>query len=265
MAEVERRAVLGPEFHVALIGADEQAEPFLAQIIFAVAVGDRRQPAAHGGDFGNGLGDEILVLGRDQRQLQAGHGGDLAAPQAGGVDHPLRADLARRRTHDPAAVGLSFRGDDRGEAMDLGATLARTGGVGGGDAGRVDIAAFGFIHDAAYAVEIDQRMQPLRLVARDLIKIHLVAPRLRFLQPQLMLARLGLGEIERARLEDAAALAGLGLQLLVERHCVMLQAADVGRVMQAMDVGGGVPGRAGGELVAFQEDDIGPAMLGQMI
>ena len=59
-----------------------------------------------------------------------------------------------------------------------------------------------------------------------------------------MLALLGLGEIEGAGLENAASMAGLLFQLLVERHRVVLETACIGRVVQAVDVGGRMPCRA---------------------
>ena len=78
VAEVQRRAVLGPELHIAFVGADQQTQPLLAQIVLAVAVGDRGQAAAQARDLGDRLGDEILVLGGDQRQVEAGHRRHLA-------------------------------------------------------------------------------------------------------------------------------------------------------------------------------------------
>ena len=45
----------------------------------------------------------------------------------------------------------------------------------------------------------------------------------------------------------------------------MLKARDIGHIMQAMDIGSGVPGRTRGELIAFQQDSLSPAELGQMI
>ena len=63
MGEIQRRAVFSPELQIALIGADQQALPFLAQVIFPIAVCNRGQTAIHRRDFGDGFGYEILVLG----------------------------------------------------------------------------------------------------------------------------------------------------------------------------------------------------------
>src|SRR5689334_5687395 len=112
--------------------------------------------------------------------------------------------------------------------MDLSPALTRARGIGHGDAGGVDIPALRLVHDATYAIEIDQGVKPFCFAPVNLIEIHLVTAGLRLLQPQLMLARFRLREIKGARLEDAATLAGLLLQLLVKRHRVVLEPADIG-------------------------------------
>ena len=265
MREIERRAVLGPEPHVALIGPDQQALALLSQVIFAVPVRDRWQAPVHPGDRGNGLGHEILVLGRLQGQLDAGQPRHLARPQPGGVDHPRRADLALRCLDDPCAVRLGPRGRHRRETMDLCAPLPRPDGIGIGHTRRIDIAAIGLEHDGPDAVEIDQRVQPLGLVPRNLVEIHPVKPGLGGLKAQLMRAVLGLRKVQAAGLKHAAALPRLGLQIVVKRHRVMLQTADVGAVMQPVGVGRRMPGRSARQLVALQQHHVAPAKLCQMI
>lgn len=122
-----------------------------------------------------------------------------------------------------------------------------------------------FEHDAADAGEIDQGVEAFRLVPRHLMEVHPVVARLGGLQAQLVFPCLGLRQIQAAGLKDAAALAGFGLQLFVKTHRVMLQPADVGAVMQPVNVRRRVPGGARGQLGPFQEDDIRPAKLGQVV
>jgi hypothetical protein len=177
----------------------------------------------------------------------------------------LRADLALGCADDPTAVGLLLGGGRGREAMDLSPALTRARGIGHGDAGGIDIPSLRLVHDAAYAIEIDQGVKPFCFASVNLIEIHLVTAGLRLLQPQLMLARFRLREIKGAGLKDTATLAGLLLQLLVKRHRVVLEPADIGGIMETMDVRRGVPGRAGGELVALQQHHLGPAKLGQVI
>ena len=115
--------------------------------------------------------------------------------------------------------------------MDFGPVLPRTCRIGIGDAGRVHIAAIRLPHDAADAVEIDQRMQPLCLVPAYLMEVHSVKPRLCRLKPQLMLPRLGLRKVKATRLENATALPGLGLQFLIQVHRIVLNAGNIGIVV----------------------------------
>ena len=244
MPEALGRAVLGPEPHVAFIGADQQALALLPQVVFAVAVGDGGQAAIHRGDLRDGLGHEILMLRRHQRQVDPGEPRHLARPEARRVHHPTGADRPARGFDDPRPVGLRHRRRHRREAVDLRAPRPRPRRIGHRHARRIDIAALRFVHDAADAVEIHQGMQPLCLIPADLVKIHLVIARLGRLKPQLMFARPGLGKVEGAGLEDAAALSRLGLQFLVKAHRVVLKAADIGAVMQPVDIRRRVPGRA---------------------
>ena len=244
MAEVERRAFLRPEADVLLIGADQEALTLLPEVVFAVAVGDGGEAAALRGDLRDGFGDEILVLRRDQRQVKPGHRGDLPAPEARGVDDPVAVDVSLGRLYDPCAVGLLDRGGDGGVAVDFGAERAGAGGIGHGDAGRIDVAAVLLIHDAADAVVVDEGVKLLRLLAADLAEIHAVMARLGGLNAELVLSRLRLREVERTRLEDAAALTRLFLQLLVEVHRIVLDAGDVGVVVEAVNARRRVPGGA---------------------
>ena len=236
MAKSGGRAILGPEFHVLLIGADQQALALLAQVVFAIAVRNRRQAAVQRRNRVDGFGDEILMLGGDQRQRKARHRRHLAPPEPRRIDHPRRADIALVGAHDPGAIRLRLGACDGRKAVDVRPPRPRPDGIGIGHARRVNIAAIGFKHDAANAVEIDQRVQTLGLIAAHLMEVHAIAPRLGLLQAQLMLARLGLGQIQAAGLEHAAGLARLCLQLLVKVHGIMLKAADVGAVVQPVNI-----------------------------
>ncbi len=74
-------------------------------------------------------------------------------------------------------------------------------------------------------------MQPLRLLAADLVKVHAVEFGLSRLKPQLMFTVFCLGQIKASGLKHAAALPGLCFQLVVQVHRVVLDTADIGAVM----------------------------------
>ena len=85
-------------------------------------------------------------------------------------------------------------------------------------------------------------MQAFGLCAVNLMEIHAIKLGLRGLQAQLMLPRLGLRQIERTGLEHATGLARFLFERVIEIHRIMLDPADIGTVMQTMDIGRGVPG-----------------------
>ena len=112
MGEIERRAVFRPEFHVLFIGTDQQPLAFLPQIIFAISIGDRGQAPIHLIDLVNGLGHEILVFGRLQRQFDSRQCSHFTAPEARRVDHPLGFDIALGGFDRPGAVRFLDRACD---------------------------------------------------------------------------------------------------------------------------------------------------------
>jgi hypothetical protein len=63
----------------------------------------------------------------------------------------------------------------------------------------------------------------------------------------------------------AAGLTGFFFELRVELEAVLVQRAHVGAAGQGAGAAGGVPGGAGGQLRSFDQHDLAPAGLGQMI
>src|SRR3989442_1124473 len=67
------------------------------------------------------------------------------------------------------------------------------------------------------------------------------------------------GKVDSPGDVDAARLAGRFLDLTIELDRVFLQLGDVGVAVQRVHAAGGVPRRAGGQLVALDQHDVGPA------
>jgi hypothetical protein len=75
----------------------------------------------------------------------------------------------------------------------------------------------------------------------------------------------GAGEADVRHLLEAHGLAGLLLQALVEIHRVLVNLPDrVAHVEQRQQTGG-VPGGAGGELLALDENHVAPALPGEVV
>ena len=58
---------------------------------------------------------------------------------------------------------------------------------------------------------------------------------------------------------------GLGLDLLVQVDRVLLQASHVGVAVQRVHPAGRVPRGAGRQLLALEQDDVGPTRLGEVV
>ena len=110
-------------------------------------------------------------------------------------------------------------------------------------------------------------MRVARGQPRAVEEIHLdtEGPRHAGLAQELLLARLGQRDGDRTGLAHAGGEARLRLQPRVELGGVFREPRHVGRGAELRDQAGGVPGRAAGELLAFQEDHVAPAELGQVI
>ena len=80
-----------PRLGIGLIAAHHQAADLLLPIGETVRIAQRRQVRRHAIDL---LGDEILVLHRYERNVDAGHAPELARPLAG-ADHELVASDPR--------------------------------------------------------------------------------------------------------------------------------------------------------------------------
>ncbi len=200
-----------------------------------------------------------------ERYGHARHGADLPAPQPGAVDDHVGADLALVRHHARDAAGTGAEaGDtrvlDHAQAALLGALDQRRQKVGG-------------VH-APVARAPDGAHRVLGLHDRDFLfrfarrnDVHVDAERAaRGLQAvQLGHTRFGARQDHAAAFAPADMLAGLGLERLVEiaRIGVVPHGVEAGH--EARDVAGRMPGGAAGKLLAFDQNHVAPAALGQVI
>jgi len=142
MAEVERGAVERPVRAGFFIGAKQQAHAFLACVGAGLIVVDLRQLETEVFDLGQGVGDQVMMFDRGQRQFDTGQGCYFPTPQASRIDNKFGVQLAIFGDHIPAAVGALRGRNHRSMPVDLGAELARGRGEGLGCRGRVNVTTF---------------------------------------------------------------------------------------------------------------------------
>ena len=149
--EGRRDRVDSPRLGLRLEAAHQQTADLFLVVDAAVGIAQHRQHRVHAGDL---LGDDIEVLRRPERHVDAGQRAELPRPLAGAVDDDLAGDLdllagvAHVQSRDAPAAGRRFvaHGDDLGLLDDAHAALAgapgerhrQVGGVGLAVAGNPD-------------------------------------------------------------------------------------------------------------------------------
>ncbi len=91
------------------------------------------------GQFRHVAGDQVLMLHRQDGQLDADHAPHLARPQTPGVHDMLGVHIAVIGDHIPRAVGAGFEIGDPGVADDFRAADLRGFRIGVGDAVGIDV------------------------------------------------------------------------------------------------------------------------------
>ena len=269
MAEIPRRVDRRPRLAGLFIGAEQDAVALLAGVDLALEV-EHADHLAAGRlveflDLRHRLGEQIHVLHGQHRQFDADHAADLARPQAAAVDDMLGLDRALFGDDVPGAVGLLRQFDDAVAQHDLGAEFLGRLGVGDGGAGGIEMAFDRIPHGADEIGLVHQREHRLGFGRRDQLGVHAEIAALGVGQPQEIHALGRIGHHHAAGQMQRAGLAGDLLDLLVELHRIGLQLGDVGVAVQRVEAAGRMPGRAGGQLRALDQHDVGPAGLGQMV
>ena len=239
--------------------------PLLAEIALAGRVHAVRKLGVALVDLGEVVGDEVLMLHRVARQVDAGHLAHFARPQPRRVDDVLGVHGALRGHHVPASVGARVELADRIAQHDLRPLHARPPGVRLGGAGGVEVTVERIVERPEQSLGVRDRGEP-----RDLHRPHDLG-----LESHVaVLGALGLEEVEAVRVRcegepahvmQSARLAGELLELAIEPDGVALEGRHVGVRVQGVEAAGGVPGRAGGELGALDEHHVAPAEPGEVV
>ena len=252
-----------------LVGAEDETAILFAHVPGRVGFAQHphlRQALAVALDDGRvRLGDDVLVLDRDDRDVETEHGARLAGEVAGRADDVVGGDVALVGADHPAPVGGALEARHRGHAVDLGPQGAGTLGERLGEVGRLDVAVVRMLDRAEEAVRLAQRPDLLDLRRGE--HVHVDADRLgdAGIGHELVPAVRRAGKTDVGDLLEADWLARLGLQRAVKLHRVLVDLAHRVAHVEERQEAGGVPGRARGQLLALDEDDVRPALLGQVI
>ena len=187
------------------------------------------------------------------------------------LHRPAQSATASHRTIPPVRLDAgdsAVLGEDADDARVLeDPRLPRPGSLDerGTQVGRADAAVVGRPDRADDVLGVHQRPALLRLSRRNGPGAHAEQVRQRLLAPDVNEPVFAGGDRERALVDPAGRLAGLLLQLCVERDGVANEVGQIAGRAKRPHLGGGVPRGAGGQPVALQQDCVRDARLGQVI
>ena len=170
-----------------------------------MAAGHRHQPLDHAR---RRFGDDDLLDGAGDRQVEADHGADDRAPGAGAVDDLAGADFALAGLHAPDRA-VAGDGADLGAFEHAGAVGLGEAAQGHGAAQRVDAALAGAVDGAGHAVG-EVGGEAAEFVGADDLAVHAVAVFDGDLAAQPFETFGAVGEHQAAGGGDAEAFAGIG-------------------------------------------------------
>ncbi|MEI9983627.1 MAG: hypothetical protein WDN69_10740 [Aliidongia sp.] len=121
------------------------------------------------------------------------------------------------------------------------------------------------VHRAEEFGFLEQRHELLRFGRREQLGMHAEIAALGMGHAQEIHPLRRAGQHEAAGEMQPAGLARDRFDLLVKLDRVALQLGDIGIAVQSVEAAGSVPGRTGCQLLPFQQHDVAPAGLGQVI
>ena len=201
------------------------------------------------------------MLGRVQRHDRAHLVAQLAAPHACGVDDGIGTNRADHAVHlvlhadGPAALGDDAR--DLHVLLDADTTRTRTLRQRLRGVDRVGDAVVGQVHATHQVVDPSQRHQFRDAVAVDDVDLQAEHAGHRGAALELLEALRARCHADRTACAEAGGLAGLLLQRGEQVGGVLREPGQVVGGPQLADETGRMPGGAAGELLAFQQHDIG--------
>ncbi len=261
-AEVLGDAVHAPGLRDGFEEPEHDLAGLLADVGRVAGIAEDRQHPVHAFDR---LGDQVVVLAGLQRHVDARHAADLARPHAGAVDDELGLDVAAVGAHAGHLALVGLDAEHLRVLEDPGAAHARALGEGLRDVGRVHPAVVREVEGGLDVRDVGERPHLLDLRRGDLAVLDPEAARHRAAPAHLVRLVVGHRELDGTAVDDAGRLARFGLEPAVEVLRVLRELGLRLRVAQRRQQARGVPGRATGQLLAFEQHDILPAELGEVV
>ena len=259
---VLRDALQAPWLGLVLVPSGDHAAACAAEIDQVVGV-------AHGWHglrlILDRLGDEIKMRHRDDRQGQPDHVGDVIAPQSRGVDDDIGLDHALIGGHFPDFVIADGDACDARVHQDPCPAALRSRGESVRQAGRVDLPIRRKEDTAFDILQRHQREELQALLRSQHIERHAKGFGISHDALELFHAGIRGSNAQTSDLIPARVDTRFTFQPAIQVGAVAHHLGKAGGGAQLSHQPGGVEGRAAGQLVALDDDDILPAHLGQMI
>ena len=211
------------------------------------------------------FGDDVLVLDRNHRNVEADHGACLPGEVSGRGDDVLAGNVALVSLHHPLAIRLLLNAGHGGVAVDLCPARTRALCHGLGEVGRLDVTIIRMLDGTEQAIRLAQRPDLLDLGGRE--HVHLDADRLgnAGIIHELVPPILGAGEAYVGDFLETDVLARFGFKRVIQLDRVFVNLTHrVGQVEQRQQARG-VPGGARCQFLPLDQDDVAPALLREVV
>ncbi len=212
------------------------------------------------------LGDDVLMLHRNDRNIDPDHATRITGEIARGGDDVLASNVALVGHHLPLAVRLPLDRRHSRLAVDLAAAVARAPRQRLGEVGRLDVAVLRMLDGADDPLDVAERPDVLDLAGGE--ELHLDPADRRGDAGVIMVLVepvAGAGEADVGYLAEADVEAGLLLQRLIEGDGIFVDLPNRVAEVEQRQKPGRMPCRAGGQLPALDQHAVRPALLAQMI
>ena len=268
-AEVRRNAIGKAQLRSPLVGSQDVALSLFAQVVGGIGFAQHR----HLGQslflaidqLGNIVGDDILMLNRNNRNIQPHHRRRLTRVVARRSNNRFANNVALRRCNEPFAVSLRRDRLHLRLQADLRTAILRPLRKRHRDIDRRSMPILRVEDGTQQSFRVAQRPKLLDLFRRDNTERNADRVRSAAVVVILLQTFLRTGKAQVARLVERNRLSRLCLQLLVQIDRILVQLPDaVGHVVKRQQ-SRRMPSRTRRKLGAFQKNDILFSELRQMI